>query len=175
MLPVLHKGLKISVIIGVIAIVAGLFFPNLAALREKAQRVNDLENLNAIWKIISSWGLTPSNSGTPPSLDLLVKRKLITPDMLINHETGKPIEYYPASYSNGNSVVLVSRGKHGMSVVKVAGQGMWVDNGNPHDADSAGDRWDRCVIIGIGLVTGSLAVLWWILGRLKVESGAHLS
>jgi len=139
MLTVLHKGLKISVIIGIIAIVAGLLLPNFAAVREKAHRVNDLSNLNAIWKIISSWGLTPSSSGIPLSLDQMVKNKIITPDMLINHETGKPIEYYPASYSNGyingDEIVLVSRGKHGMNVLKVAGQGMWVDNGTPEAAE----------------------------------------
>jgi hypothetical protein len=131
MLTALHKGLKISVIIGIITIVASLFLPNWAAVREKARRVNDLANLNAIWKVISSWDLTPSNSGTPLSLDQLVKNKTITSDMLINHETGKPIEYYPASSNEGDHVVLVSRGKHGVIVVKVAGQGMWVDNGPP--------------------------------------------
>lgn len=178
MLTVLHKGLKISVIIGIIAIVVGLFLPNYPALREKARRVQDLENLNTIWKAISSWGLTPSTSGIPLSLDQLVKNKIITPDMLINHETGKPIEYYPCPYSNGNDVVLVSRGKHGMSVIKVAGQGMWVDDGTPHDADSAGDRWNRWMIIGIGLVglvTVLLAGLCWILGRLKAKSESHLA
>ena len=142
----LRKGLKISVIIGIIAVVAGLFLPNFAAVREKARRVNDLGNLNAIWKIISQWGLTPSNSGIllsldhsgmPLSLDQLVKNKIITADMLINHETGKPSEYYPAGdlSSDGNHVILVSRGKHGMNVVKVAGQGMWVDYGTPEAAE----------------------------------------
>lgn len=137
MRPALHKGLKTSLIIGIVAIIAGLFIPNWIAVREKAWRVNDLANVNAIWKIISSWGLTPSNAGIALSLDQLVKNKLITPDMLINHETGKPIEYYPAGdlSGDGNRVILVSRGKHGMAVVRVAGQGIWVDYGTPEAAE----------------------------------------
>lgn len=171
---VLHKGFIIPVAIGIIAIISGLFLPDFTALRERARRVKDLENLNAIWKVISEWGLAPSNSGIL-SLDQLVKSKSIAPDMLFNHETGKPIEYYPVSSNNeGNHVILVSRGKHGMNVIKVAGQGMWVDDGTPRDANLFGSRLNLW-LIGLGFVTLLLAGSYWISGRSKAKSGPHLT
>ncbi|MFA5043553.1 MAG: von Willebrand factor type A domain-containing protein, partial [Kiritimatiellia bacterium] len=121
-----------AAVAAVFLVLAGLFLPNLGSVREKARRVNDLSNLNAVWKSASAWGLNPSDSfrpAFPPSLDELAREAKIPPEMLVNHETGNPVEYYPDA--NGDRPLLVSRGKKGMNVVKVAGQGMWVDYGTP--------------------------------------------
>lgn len=159
----IYKGLKLSVIIGTIATVVGLVLPNLDAVRDKARRVKDLENINAIYKAISQWRLASATNGRPMSFEQLVESGTITPDMLVNHETGKPIEYYPAFTNvNGNDVILISRGKRGMNIAGVAGQGLWVDDGLPHDEDAAQVRWT----IGIGLGTVLLAGLWLAL-RIK--------
>lgn len=125
--------LRIAAVTGIAAVLVGiLLFPNLDRVRENAQRVNDLSNLNAIYKAISGWGLDPGDSFRPPfppSLDQLVKEKKITKEMLVNY-TGKPIEYYPA----GDNVILVSYGKHGRNIVRCSGSGMWIDDGTPEAA-----------------------------------------
>ncbi|MBU4365884.1 MAG: zf-HC2 domain-containing protein, partial [Verrucomicrobia bacterium] len=124
-----------AAVAAVLLILAGLMLPNLSSVREKARRVNDLSNLNGIWKSASAWGLNPSDSfrpAFPPSLDELAKEANLPPEMLVNPETGKPIEYYPgARSSDGDRPLLVSHGKGGMNVVKVTGQGMWVADGTP--------------------------------------------
>lgn len=155
-----QKGLKISVFIGIAATIAGLLLPNLSDVREKARRVEDLANLNAIYKAISPWGLAPSGNGMITSLDQLVKHNLITADMLVNRETGKPIEYYPvSSNSDGNHAILISRGKHGMCIVKAAGQGVWIDNGAPQDEDSVWVGW----VMSPAIFTALLAGCWLVL------------
>lgn len=130
--------LKIAAVTGIAAVLVGiLLFPDLDRVRENAQRVNDLSNLNGIYKAISGWGLDPGDSFRPPfspSLDRLVKEKKITEEMLVSY-TGKPIEYYPAGDNEGNHVMLVSYGKHGRNFVRYSGSGMWVDDGTPEAAE----------------------------------------
>lgn len=53
---------ELLVVIAIIAILAGLLLPNLGDVREKARRVNCLANQNGIWKTISAWGLSPSDT-----------------------------------------------------------------------------------------------------------------
>ncbi len=118
---------------GLMFILSGLLLPNLGDVREKARRVNDLANLNGLYKSAVTWGLDPADSfrpPVPPSLDDVVKAGNLPEEMTLNVSTRKPVEYYPeAAGKGGDMPLLVSPGHGGRNVVRVAGQGLWVEDG----------------------------------------------
>lgn len=73
--------IELLVVIAIIALLAGLILPNLAAVRERARRVNCLSNLNGIWKSISAWGLAPEDSFRPnfPNTNIGGANGVLTP------------------------------------------------------------------------------------------------
>ncbi|MFC1453725.1 hypothetical protein ACFLQL_00945 [Verrucomicrobiota bacterium] len=101
--------LIIAAVAGIAVVLVGiLLFPKLDRVRESARQINDLSNLNSIYKAISGWGLDPVDSfrqSVPPSLVQLVKENKITKEMLVSY-TGKPIEYYPAGDNEDIPVML---------------------------------------------------------------------
>ncbi len=129
---------EFAAVAAILLVLAGLLLPNTASVRERARRVNDLSNLNGLWKAASAWGLEPVNTwrpAFPESIDDVMKEGGLTPEFLVNTETKQPVEYYPgasgASDTDGNRPLLVSRGKTGRNVVTVSGQGRWVADGTP--------------------------------------------
>ena len=126
---------EFAAVAAILLVLAGLLLPNTASVRERARRVNDLSNLNGLWKAASAWGLEPVNTwrpAFPDSIDDVMKESGLTPEILVNTETKQPVEYYPgASDTDGNRPLLVSRGKTGRNVVTVSGQGRWVADGTP--------------------------------------------
>lgn len=58
--------IELLVVIGIIALLAALVLPNLSKVRENAQRVNCLSNMNGIYKVASTWSLDPSDTFRPP-------------------------------------------------------------------------------------------------------------
>ncbi len=129
-----HLG-QWAAVAAILVLLAGLMLPNLSSTRERARRVNDLSNLNGIWKSAAAWGLDPNASDRPAfpeSLDVFLKEGGVSRELFYSTETGRPVEYYPgASDTDGDRPVLVSYGKGGRNVVKVTGSGMWVQDGTP--------------------------------------------
>lgn len=119
----------------IILVLAGLLLPNLSRARDSARRVNDLSNLNGLWKAASGWGLNPEHperAPFPAMIEEAVEGVGISPEMLRSVSTGEPVEYYPpANAADGDRPLLVSQGKGGRNVVKVGGQGTWIADGTP--------------------------------------------
>ncbi|MDD5676922.1 MAG: hypothetical protein PHW60_02895 [Kiritimatiellae bacterium] len=56
-----------------------------------------------------------------------------------------------------------------MIVVKAAGQGMWFDNGTPHDTDLNDIRRVVWRVMGAGFIMAMLACFWWIAAQFANE------
>ncbi|MFN2350809.1 MAG: type II secretion system protein [Kiritimatiellia bacterium] len=193
---------ELLVVIAIIALLAGLLLPNLGQVRERARRVNCLSNLNGIFKSISAWGLSPSDSFRPSfpkkvgthnghlagaAGALTIEAAGITPEIFIcpsaageygtrpatilgeMTETNSNYVYYSGrSDADGDRVILADQdgwdmpagtprksyyvsdadyqwgGNHngeGGNVIKVAGQGLWVDSTNT----AAGRASPNCI------------------------------
>ena len=99
---------EFAAVAAILLVLAGLLLPNTASVRERARRVNDLSNLNGLWKAASAWGLEPVNTwrpAFPDSIDDVMKDGGLTSEILVNTETKQPVEYYP-----GASDTLTLRG-----------------------------------------------------------------
>lgn len=129
--------LRVVLLVAVLLfILSGLLLPNLGRVRTRARRINDLTSLNAVWKGLSSWGLSPDYADRPTFPDRLnadlMEEVGMSPDLLKSHETGRPIEYYPcATDMEGDRPILVSHGKGGRHIMTASGRGMWVPDGTP--------------------------------------------
>ena len=149
---------ELIVIVVVIVLLAVLIWPNMTAVREKAQRVNCLANLNQMWKA-SAWGLAPEDALRPGGAETngLGAFKELAPEAFICPEAGllcktKPdTNCYYQSYSglrdsDGDKVVMCDMngpnriagpnawgGNHsgrGGNVVWFSGAAQWVDSTN---------------------------------------------
>ena len=72
---------ELLVVIAVLFLLVGLFFPRVDYVRERASRVNCLSNLNGIWKSISAWGLDPNDEFRPnfPTSNIVGPNGVLTP------------------------------------------------------------------------------------------------
>lgn len=173
---------ELLVVIAIIALLAGLLFPSLASVREKARRVNCLSNQNGLFKSISAWGLNPADSFRPTfprtniSLALAIEGGGLTPEMFIcptaagefGTKPANTLSNMTATNSNynywmyrtdkdGDKVIICDQhgpgtnglpdqwgGNHlfeGGNVVKVGGNGHWVDSTNTQ----AGQLSPNCI------------------------------
>lgn len=149
----------VVVIVVIIVLLAVFIWPNMVAVRERAQRVECFDHMNGTWKAISAWGLSPEDSYSPGiigtnSIDALKK---MSPDVLICPEAGRLCKTKPDTncyyqfYSGrrdveGDQVIICdmngpnqiagpnawggNHGGKGGNIVKVAGSGQWVDSTN---------------------------------------------
>lgn len=151
----------VVVLVVVVILLFVLIWPNMTAMRERAQRVNCLNNLNQMWKAISAWGLSPEDAGAGTNwmgaFRELPEEVFICPEAgrlcKIKPDTNSYYQYYSGRRdSDGDKVILSdmngpnqiagpngwggNHGGRGGNVVKVAGSGMWVDV--PHSSKTSG-------------------------------------
>ncbi len=147
---------ELIVVLVVILLLAIVIWPYMVAVREKAQRVNCLANLNQMWKAMSAWGLAPEDALRPGSAgaDGCEAFKELPPEVFICPEAGRRCRTQPDtnSYyqyysglrdSDGDKILLCdthgpnriagpnawggNHGGKGGNVVKISGAGCWLD------------------------------------------------